>query len=152
MAVVYHFYQKRTARKEGLLTGKCSLLGDIVALKQSHLFTIRDSPINNSPTELEIKKWGTALFNSHQLNVFKTTAVTNYTATTYLYMTVLNPIPNEKDKGVTKREKKLYTYIQTCIGKKQSQERVNGHTLHTIVVFSSLGLLYNASQCRNLDW
>ena len=24
--------------------------------------------------------------------------------------------------------------------------------MHTTVIFSSLGLLYNASQCRDLDW
>ena len=101
---------------------------------------------------MEIKKWGTALFNSWQLHVFKTTAVTNYSANAYLCMTVLDPIPNENDLGVTKREKELYTYIQTCIEKKQSQQCVDGHTMHTTVVFSSLGLLYNASQCRDLDW
>ena len=33
-------YQKPAARKKGLLTGKCSLVGDIVALKQSHSFTL----------------------------------------------------------------------------------------------------------------
>ena len=145
-------YQKRAARKKGLLTGECSLVGDIVALKRSHSFILRDSPIKNSPTELEIKEWGTALFNSRQLNVFKTTAVTNVSANAYLSMTVLDPIPNENDLGVTKREKELYTYIQTCIEKKQSQQYVDGYTMHTTVVFSSLGLLYNASQCQDLDW
>ena len=86
------------------------------------------------------------------MNVFKTTEITNYTANVYLCMIVLDPIPNENDIGVTKRGKELYTYIQTCIEKKQSQECVDGHMMHTIVVFSSLGLLYNASQCRDLDW
>ena len=62
-------YQKRTARKNGLLTGQCTLVVDIVSLKQRHLFSIHDSPIKNSPTELEIQKWGTNLFNSGQLNV-----------------------------------------------------------------------------------
>ena len=38
-------YQKRAARKKGLIAGKCTFVGDIVALKQSHLFTIHDSPI-----------------------------------------------------------------------------------------------------------
>ena len=71
-------YQKLTAGKKGQLTGKCSFVGNIVALKQSHLFTIRDSPIKNPPIELEIKKWVMALFNSRQLNVFKTTVVILY--------------------------------------------------------------------------
>ena len=145
-------YQKRTARKKGLLTGQCTLVGDIVSLKQRHLFSIHDSPIKNSPTELEIQKWGTNLFNSGQLNVFKTESITNYAANAYLCMTVLDPIPNEKDEGITKRERELYAYINTCIEKKQSQVQVEGHTLHTTVVFSSLGLLYNASQCRDLEW
>ena len=57
-------------------------------------------------------------------------------------MTVLDPKPNEKDTGVTKREKELYMYIQTCIDKKESQVCVEGHTMHTTVIFSSLGLLY----------
>ena len=91
-----------------------------MAFKQKHLFNIHDSPIQNSPTEPEIKKWGTELYNYCQLNVFKTKAVTDYKSNAYLCMTVLDSIPNEKDKGVTKREKELYTYIQTCMEKKES--------------------------------
>ena len=113
-----------------------------MALKQKHLFTIYDSPNKNSPTELEIKKWGTELFNSCQLNVFKNKAVTDYKVNAYLCMPVLDPIPNEKNEGVTKREKELYTYIQTCMDKKESQVCVEGHKMHTTVIFSSLGLLY----------
>ena len=146
-------YQKRAARKKGLLlTSACTLVGNIVAFKQKYLFNIHDSPIQKSPTEPEIKKWGKELYNSHQLNVFITKAVTNYKSNAYLCMTVLDPIPNEKDEGVSKREKELYTYIQTCTDKKESQVCLEGDTMHTTVIFSSLGLLYNASQCRDLDW
>ena len=35
-------------------------------------------------------------------------------------MTVLDSIPNDMDEGVTKREKELYTFIQTCIDKKNT--------------------------------
>ena len=109
-------YQKRAARKKGLLTSACTVVGDIVAFKQKHLFNIHDSPIQKSPTELEIKKWGTELYNSHQLNVFKTKTVTDYKSNAYLCMTVLDPIPNEKDKGVTERERRncirIYKHIQ----------------------------------------
>ena len=123
-----------------------------MAFKQKYLFNIHDSPIQKSPTEPEIKKWGKELYNSHQLNVFITKAVTNYKSNAYLCMTVLDPILNEKDEGVSKREKELYTYIQICTDKKESQVCLEGDTMHTTVIFSSLGLLYNASQCRDLDW
>jgi len=103
-------YQKRAARKKGLIAGECTFVGDIVALKQSHLFSFCDSPIKNSPTELEIKNWGTTLFKSRQLNVFKTKAVTNVTENAYLCMTVLDPIPNDNDEGVTRREKEMGVY------------------------------------------
>ena len=79
------------------------------------------------------------------MNVFKTKAVTDYKSNAYQCMTVLDPIPNENDKGVSIREKELYTYIQTCADKKESQVGLEGDTMHTTVVFSSLGLLYNAS-------
>ena len=46
----------------------------------------------------------------------------------------------------------MYKYIQKIVKKKESQVGVEGCTYHTTVVFSSLGLLYNASQCADLDW
>ena len=104
-------YQKRCARRKGLLAGECSLVGDIVDLKQKHLFSIKDSPIKRSPTEPEIKEWGTKLYMSGQLNIFKTKSITNYESKAYLCMTVLDPIPSKNDTGVTNREKELLEYI-----------------------------------------
>ena len=77
-------YQKRAARKKGLLTSACTVVDDIVAFKQKYLFNIHASPIQKSPTEPEMKKWGTELYNSHQLNVFKTKVVTDYKSNAYL--------------------------------------------------------------------
>ena len=145
-------YQKQCARRKGLLAGECSLVGDIVDLKQKHLFSIKDSPIKRSPTEPEIKEWGTKLYMSGQLNIFKTKSITDYKPNVYLCMTVLDPIPSQNDTGVTNREKKLLEYIQECVDKKQTQVKVEGSTFHTTVVFTSLGLLYNASQCADLGW
>ena len=36
--------------------------------------------------------------------------------------------------------------------KKQTQVKDEGSTFYTTVVFTSLGLLYNASQCADLGW
>ena len=141
-------YQKQCARWKGLLAGECSLVGDIVDLKQKHLFSIKDSPIKRSPTEPEIKEWGTKLYMSGQLNIFKTKSITEYESNAYLCMTVLDLIPSKNDTGVTNREKELLEYIQECVVKKQTQVKVEGSTFHTTVVFTSLGLLYNASQCQ----
>ena len=67
-------------------------------------------------------------------------------------MTILDPLPSSNDTCVTNREKALLAYIQQCVEKKQSQVKVEGSTFHTTVVFTSLGLLYNASQCADLGW
>ena len=87
---------------------------------------------------------------SGQLNIFKTKSISDYESNAYLCMTVLDPIPSKNDTGVTNREKKLLEYIQECVDKKQTQVKVEGSTFHTTVVFTSLGLLYNASQCADL--
>ena len=143
-------YQQRRARQKGLLAHKCSLVGDIVSLKEKHSFSITNKSIKSSPLESNIKKWGTQLYKSSQLKIFKTKSITNYGSNAYLCMTILDPYPSSNDTGVTNREKSLLEYIQQYVDKKQSQVKVEGSTFHTTVVFTSLGLLYNASQCADL--
>ena len=65
-------------------------------------------------------------------------------------MTILDPLPDVGDSGITQREKRLLHYIQTCISGKQTQYQVEGDTLHTTTVFTSLGLLYNLCMCKQL--
>ena len=67
-------------------------------------------------------------------------------------MTILDPLPDVGDSGITQREKRLLHYIQTCISGKQTQYQVEGDTLHTTTVFTSLGLLYNLCMCKQLKW
>ena len=145
-------YQQRCARRKGLLAHDCSLVGDIVRLKEQHSFSITDKPIKSSPSEPDIKEWGTQLYKSGQLKIFETKSITNYESNAYLCMTILDPLPSSNDTGVTNREKALLEYIQQCVDKKQPQVKVEGSTFHTTVVFTSLGLLYNASQCSDLGW
>ena len=143
-------YQQRRARQEGLLAHKCPLVGDIVRLKK--MFSITVKPIKSSPREPDIKEWGTQLYKPGQLKIFETKSITNYESNAYLCMAILDPLPSSNDIGVTNREKALLEYIQQYVDKKQSQVKVEGFTFHTTVVFTSLGLLYNALQCANLGW
>ena len=57
-------YQQRCARRKGLLAHDCSLVGDIVRLKEQHSFSITDKPIKSSPSEPDIKEWSTQLYKS----------------------------------------------------------------------------------------
>ena len=84
-------YQQRRAKQKGLLAHECSLVGDIVRLKEKHSFSITDKPIKSSPSESDIKEWGTQLYKSGQLKIIETKSIINYESNAYLCMTNLNP-------------------------------------------------------------
>ena len=81
----YYWLQKILCWKESLLAGECTLVGDIVLLKQSHLFAIYDSPIKRLWTKSEVKKWGAELYKSGQLNIFKIKSITDYKLNAFMY-------------------------------------------------------------------
>ena len=67
-------------------------------------------------------------------------------------MTILNPLPESDDINISHKEIELLKYIRYCIRAKGDQEEVEGSTFDTTIVFSSLGLLWNAYQCEKLEW
>ena len=86
------------------------------------------------------------------MNVFPTNEVDLIPENAYRMMTILNPLPESDDINVSQKEIELLKYIRVCIRAKGDQEEVEGSTFDTTIVFSSLGLLWNAYQCEKLEW
>jgi hypothetical protein len=67
-------------------------------------------------------------------------------------MTVLDPLPLEDDKGRTLIEDQLYERINSIRITKKDVEKTKGNLFYTTTVFSSLALLWNIKQAKDLDF
>jgi hypothetical protein len=67
-------------------------------------------------------------------------------------MTVLDPLPLEDDKGRTLIEDQLYERINSIRSTKKDVEKTEGNLFDNTTVFSSLALLWNIKQAKDLDF
>ena len=113
---------------------------------------VQNIATTNWKYESDTQQLGRDLMDKNLLKVFPTSLVTYKRENAYRMMTILDPLPDDDDMGITSRETNLFRYIQSCIAKKEEQLKVEGSTYHTTTVFTSLGLLYNVCMCKTLEW
>ena len=88
---------------------------DLVSVKERYTFHLPPTATKDYKHEEDIQKLGVALMDKNLLKIIPTTKVTRLRENAYRMMTILDPLPDVGDSGITQREKRLFDYIQTCI-------------------------------------
>ena len=104
-------HNKNKAKKNGTIADACALVGDVVKLKDDHLFTPPDQPSTNLKTESYAQELRAKLSKEGKLKVFDTLNVTDKVSNAYQMMTTLDFLPNNDDTRETQEEKELYEHI-----------------------------------------
>ena len=145
-------YDKCRGRSDGSLGPVLMHVGHLVSLKEKFTFRPPLLPFSSTLPESRLPELGCKFHDSKHLKVVPTSMIVRPRQNAFLMMTVLDPHPILGDTGITVQEKNLYKYIEKVRSSKSALEESEGNTYDLTTVITSLGFLWNACQCEQLDW
>ena len=116
-------YERKLSRRNGTIATSIIRVRDLVSVKERYTFHLPPTATKNYKREQDIQKLGVLLSDKNLLKIIPTTKVTRLRENAYRMMTILDPLPDVGDSGITQREKRLFDYIQTCISGKKLNTR-----------------------------
>ena len=128
---------------------------DLMELKEKCTFSLPkarpDDNSSNLSTEVEVKEFGSKLYDSEHLKTFAIEKIKDKRSQCHRFFTVLDGSidPTENDELRSPAEKKIYQRI-AFLQKKHKGKYTAAWEQTT--VFSSLVLLWNLKQCADLDF
>lgn len=92
------------------------------------------------------------LNDRNKLKVFDRPDVTLVRENEYRMMPILDPLPDDDDPNMTPREQQPLNHINKYVNKKENKKEIERSTFDTIIVFSLLSMLWNASHSQCNIW
>ena len=78
---------------------------DLVSVKERYIFHLPPAATKHCKREEDIQKFGVALMDKNILKIIPTTKVSRHRDNAYRMMTILDPLPDVGDSGITQRKK-----------------------------------------------
>jgi len=144
-------HERNIRRNEGNRPRHVEYVANLVGLKKRYHFEPPSQPNTNLLTEQQLKEYGQQLHDEKKLRVAQTVGVEFPRQEAYRLFTILDPsrIPG---CAISPAEERLYLRLSVLRKKKDKVEREEGNYFDTTTVFTSLGLLWNMQQCKDLEF